>query len=358
MDGMAGINKTEETPERQSEKIVIPSYYAVSNFIRNIARINAETIGKGHWIVSNIKMWRKKKLDIHSVAMEIISGPRKNSHVSSRIEEGKRLGKPLLKVISNRLVADQIVGREDDRWGKPIPILVMRREFAEIRKDHMEEHSVVTGFAICRHALERMYERREFTQDDMSARIRNDIRDIAENLAFAIRARLCSGQNPEKEGAEFRLPAGKGLLIIKNIAFLMKKDIITESRLTPAKCGKMYTHPVKKNTRRVIAVDPVEDMDLEGHIMSLGITYITENMMSFEQLAYVSMFREEVKKHDIARISDETYRIRMKHEPDTEFPNIHVNDRLHYLLSMITRPKNTEKRYFPIGWDGSYDRRS
>lgn len=350
------LDIAQEAKVEQSGRIVIPSNYATSHMIRNVAISNDNSRGKHHWLAKHGKAARTKRINIEDVVDDITNGSRKTTLVGTRCEYGRKLGKPFARIITGRLVADEVVGYFGEyKWGPRHKILILRRELLEIRKDHIEEQSTLTGFAISKHALERMYERENCTHHDISSKICSDIEHVSEYLAFAMRSRICTHGQPDNKGTDFIIPVGDGLMIVRNVVIMIEKDCNPASRLIPSRDGRMLEMPICQNSERMVAIDPIGKIKVQGHIMALGMTYLSFDMLSLEQVAYRELFIEEASRHDLTKISDETYSIKMMHHKNRVLEDLKISERLRYLFGVIVRPRPQSYPYLAIGWNGDND---
>jgi hypothetical protein len=346
----------EYSPDRTA---VIPARYVISQMLRDADRINRSEDGKNDWIIRYGKAARTKKVDIDAVVNDVMNGPLRKVIISPRIEQGKKQLKKTVQITYGRLMSDEFVMYDNEKgWTSSTRGFVLRRELMEIRKDHLEKQSSLTGLIVTKHALERLYEREECTHQNIENRVKRDISYVSKALAFAIKARLCSGGDPYKKGAMFLLPVSDGLMIVRNEVVMIEQNVNPETRETVAKNNKILILPLTKRTERTINVEPIEGMDLQGYVMSMAMTYVSSDMLSFEQKSYISMFLEEMKKHNLEDLSRELYSVRCMHETAREDVEIEVKPILHYLLGIVTRHKKQGPLCLSIGWEGRKDKRS
>lgn len=350
-------NQAKEEHSR-SKTAVIPARYVVSQMLREADRASRIEDGKNDWLIKYGKAARTKKVDIDAVVQDITNGPLKKVMIGVRVETKRKQLKKSVQISFGRLMSDEFVMYDNDKgWSSPTRGFVLRREIMEIRKDHLEKQSSLTGLIVTKHALERLYEREECTHQNIENRVKRDISYVSRALAFAIKAKLCSGGDPYKKGAMFHLPVSNGLMIIRNEVVMIEKNVNPETRETVAKDNKILILPLTKRTERTVDVDSIEGLDLQGYVMSMAMTYISSDMLSFEQVSYRSVFLEEMSRYNLEELSRDLYSVRCMHETAKESKDIEVKPILHYLHSLVTRHKKQGPAFLSIGWEGKKDKR-
>lgn len=339
------------------EKFIVPAKYAVRQLFRDIAGANNIKISDNEWLRESCLNAAAKRLNLDRVEEDVRYGVLSSSIADVRRYDRKRLGKPAMKIVLGRLVADVLVEQDGETWGEEHKVLILRQEVIEARKDYLEQRSALTGLAVTQHALERLYEREDCCQNDILQRVRDDVGCAAGTLAFATAAGVSLRGKLTDVGSSTVIPVGNGLLVVRNILVATSKGTSHTTRMVACKNGFLST-VVDHRRPRLVNIPPLMGMEVQGHVVSMGITYLSEDLLHIEQKAYAAMFRTEMEKHDVQAISEQMNQVRMQHEKLPEMPQIQVSDRLHYLLSQIMVPKRSLAPVYAIGWDGWADPRA
>ncbi len=343
--------------EHDAERMVVPAKYAIRQLFRDIAGVNNIKSDDNKWLLESCRNAAAKRLSLDRLEEYVRHGVLSPSVSDVRRYDHRRLGKPSMKLVLGRLVADVLVEQNGVEWGEEHKVLILRQEVLEARKDYLEQRSALTGLAVTQHALERLYQREDCCQSDILQRVRDDVGCAAGALAFAtaagisLRGRLC------EPGASTVLPIGNGLMVVRNMLVATTKGTSHTTRMIACKNGFLSTI-VDHRRKRLVSLPPVMGLEVQGHVVSMGITYLSEDLLHIEQKAYAAMFREEMEKHDIQAISEQMNQVRLSHEKLPELPQINVSDRLHYLLSQVMVPKPGLAPVYAIGWDGWSDPRT
>lgn len=335
----------------------IPSRYAVSQAFRTIyasAALNGTDV---HWLQWARKGVASRRLDIEALARDIQHGPTSSSLTCMVRTDGRRLGRRATTFNVGRLVADRFVSYEEGRgWGADQQVLVLRRETIEARADHLEERSSPSGIAVTRHALERLYEREGCDQCVIHKRMLCDLAEADHTLAFAVAAGLFVKGDPLDVDACTVLPVGQGLLYVRNAGIAMRAGTNPASRYVVVSRG-VHSKPVISDPDRHIPVSRLGHMEVDGHLLAMGMTYLSSDLLYLEQHAYAALFKAEAAKHDLATLAAEAGRTWLPHEKRPVSMHIEVDPRLRYLLSQIVQPKPPGHMCLSIGWSGSDDPR-
>lgn len=326
--------------------ITIPSRNVVNQAFRTI--FSAQKAGVD-WKYSLHDAVAKKMVNPDIVWNTIRDGVDGQDILCMERTERRRLGKPATRIDLVRVTPDRFLEYDGGKWGVENEVLVMRRETVDIRKDHIEERSVPSGLAVTRHALERIYEREKCSHEDFIDKLRADLTHADRTLSFARSANLFKhGGRNDTHGVTL-LPLGKGLMVVRNIV------VAVESTMNPCYRKEVGRRHV---IRHRAFVDPswscqIEDMQgrpVTGYRMSLGVTYVSQEMLTDEQMAYASLFRREMERVDLEKLSASRERMWMPHQGVAEEPTIELNGRLHYLLGLLTRPRVVGGLRMSLGW--------
>lgn len=338
--------------------MLIPPRYAITQAFRTIHASAAHTGTERHWLQWGRKGVLSGRLDVKRLEEDIRSGPTSASLTCMTSVSRRRLGKPATTFNIGRLVADRFVTYDDKiGWGAEQQVLVLRREVIEARGDHLEERSSPSGIAISRHALERLYERERCDHCTIHKRILSDLAEADRTLAFAIAAGLFVKGEPYQRNACTVLPLGQGLLYVRNGGVATKAGTNPTSRYVVGAKG-IYSKPVVGDRARCVDIGRLGGIPVEGHLLAIGMTYLSSDMLFLEQEAYAALFHQEALKHDLCALTSETGRSWLPHEKQSPGARIEVDERLRYLLSRIVQPKPPGPLCLSIGWTGSDDPRS
>lgn len=336
----------------------IPSRHAINQAFRTIYSSTALNGSDRHWL-----MWAKqgvgnRRLDVDAVARDVSSGPTSVSLTGFQRSDRKRLGRKSSTFHVGRLVADRFVSYDPvEGWGADQQVLVLRRETIEARPDYLEERSSPSGIAITRHALERLYERERCDHCDIHGRILVDLAEADRTLAFAVAAGLFVQGDALHRDASTVLPLGKGLLYVRNIAVAMRAGTNPVSRYVVQKRG-VLSMPVMGDPERRLPLGRLGRIDVDGHLIAMGMTYLSPGLLYLEQEAYSALFRKEAERFDLSALAADAGRTWLPHEKRPCPQRIEVAPRLRYLLSQIVQAKPPGKVCMSIGWTGSDDPRS
>lgn len=339
------------------ERVIVPAKYAVRQLFRDIAGANNTKISDNEWLRESCLNAAAKRLILDRVEEDVRYGILSPSVADVRRYDYRRFGKPAMKLVLGRLVADVLVEQDGLNWGEEHKVLILRQEVIEARKDHLEQRSALTGLAVTQHALERLYEREDCCQSDILQRVRDDIGSAAGALAFATAAGISLRGRLTDLGSSTVLPIGDGLMVVRNVLVATTKGTNHTTRMIACKNGFLST-AIDVRRPRLVNIPPVMGMEVQGHIVSMGLTYLSEDLLHIEQKAYAAMFKAEMEKYDVQAISEQMNQVRMPHEKLPEVQQINVSNRLHYLLSQIMVPKQNSAPVYAIGWDGWADPRA
>lgn len=329
----------------------IPARYAVSQAMRDIhasARCNGSD---DHWLQRAQGAVSKRLLRADDVERDMLHGPTATSLTTFRRDDGRRLGLPHSTFSVGRLVADRFVQASDAGWGHVQEVVVLRRETVDVRRNHLEERSSPSGLAVARHALERLYERERLDHGSIRPRLLEDLADADRALAFATAAGLFVHGRPFDRDAYTILPLGGGLLIARNVAVAMRKGSVPSTRYVVGRHG-VTSQPVATGGPRSLDMGTLHGMPVEGHLLALGMTYLSEDLLYLEQHAYAAAFHREAARHDLDALVAEAGRTWLAHETRPPSPVIKIDGRLRYLLSQIIVPKPPGLACLSIGWSG------
>jgi hypothetical protein len=338
---------------------LIPARYAISQSFRSI-QASADINGTdGHWMNIFRPDVLRRRLRVDALQQEIMHGATATSLTSFVRRDGRRLGRPQSIFHIGRLVADRFLMHDPvEGWtGEDQRVLVLRRETVHARSDHLEERSSPSGITISRHALERLYERERCGHEHIHRRILADLAEADQTLSFAVAAGLFTCGGPLERDACTMLPLGDGLLVVRNVTVCMKTGLSPATRYCVGKAG-IVSHPVARDAARAISMSPLSGTAVDGHVMAMGMTYLSHEILRLEQSAYMTLFREEIAKVDLDEIAADAGRTWLQHERRRDTPAIEASPRLHYLLSQIAPPRAPGRACLSIGWTGSGDPRT
>lgn len=331
----------------------IPARHAISQALRVIHSSTDLNGMDGHWMNDFRPSALKGRMDVDALEADLRAGPTATSLTGLVRRDGRRLGKPQSMFHVGRLVTDRFVMHDGDRgWtAGEQQVVVLRRETVQARRDHLEERSSPSGIAITRHALERLYEREGCGHGDIHARILKDLAEADRTLAFAVAAGLFAHGGAMERDAYTMLPLGQGMLIVRNMVIAMNAGTSPVTRYGVNKAG-VVSMPIADDRTRRVRVAPVNGVEFEGHLLAMGVTYLSPDLLRLEQAAYMGLFRKEAARYDLDEIAADAGRTWLRHEQRVEPDGIHVDPRLHYLLSQISPPRAPGRTCLSIGWTG------
>ena len=324
--------------------------------MRTIDAASACNGSDDHWLQTSRDGIARKRLDVATVEKAIREGPSASSLTSFERIDGRRLGRPSSTFRIGRLVADRFLARMRSGWGPQQDVLVLRRETVEARADHLEERSSPSGIAVTRHALERLYEREQCCHAEIHARLLDDLAEADRTLAFAVASGLFVRGGPRACDAYTVLPLGSGLLVVRNVVVAMQAGRSPITRYVVGRRG-VSSLPVATDPHRRVDLDHMDGMAVDGHLLALGITYLSSDILFLEQHAYAALFHREAARFDLAAIAADDGRTWLPHEKRPAPMAIEADPRLHYLLSQIVGAKPPGMPCLSIGWNGRDDPR-
>jgi hypothetical protein len=333
--------------------VIIPSRHAINQAFRTIHSSSDVNGTDRHWLSTFRPSVLRQRLCVDALERDLVGGVTATSLTGMRRTDGRRLGKPQTTFDIGRLVPDRFVihDRRMGWTGEEQAVVVLRRETVIARRNHLEERSSPSGIAVTRHALERLYERERCDHDGIHERILRDLGEADHTLAFAVAAGLFACGGPMERDAYTMLPLGRGMLIVRNMAIAMYPGTSPVTRYSVEKMGIMSL-PVANDRQRRLSIAPIAGMAVEGHLLAVGVTYLSPDLLRIEQTAYNALFRREAARFDLADIAADAGRTWLHHERRVEPARIEVDPRLHYLLSQIAPPRAPGRTCLSVGWAG------
>ena len=342
----------------RDETFALPAYYAIRAALNTLHDAQDVRGTDEHWLWSSASSLTAKRLDLEALSRDIETGPSAKSLMTFERKDSRRIGKPALDFTLTRLVPDRFrAHRPEGGWGEELEVVVVRKDEIHARRDYLEERSAVSGLAVCKHALERYYERERYSHGVIHARILKDLADVDRRLAFATAAGLfCNGDSYSPDAVTV-LPLGEGLLVVRNATILTEDGWSPSTRCIRKKRSFIAT-PTVRDPRRSLDSVLVEAKRAEGFLMAMGVTYLSSRILRLEQRAYAALFRCEAEKHDLNALGADMGRTWLAHEAIPEAPQIKVDPYLPYLLSQIANPGKRWPLWYAMGWTRSSDPRS
>lgn len=336
------------------DDFVLPAYYAIRSALNAIYESQNVRDTDDHWLFKFAPSVAAGKLNFAEFSKDIETGPSSVAVMSSKKTPSKKAGKATVSYALSRLVPDRFVSHKGENgWGEELDVLVVRRDEIHARKNYLEERSSVSGLAVCRHALERYYERERLTHTEIQERLLKDMANVDRYLAFAVAGSIFSNGDAFSPGAITALPLGDGLLIVRNTISMVNKGWKPSTRFVRKK-HTILRSPTDFDPHRSIGSILVEGEPAEGFLMAMGITYLSSDMLRLEQNAYVSLFRSEAEKYDLDDLGKDMGRTWLAHERKPDLPEIKVSPYLPYLLSQMAKPVWNWPPWYSIGWKRDY----
>lgn len=354
MNERAKLSEADAAPAC-GDDFVLPAFFAINAALKAIH--NAQDIRgtADHWLWGFAPSVAAGRLDLNALSKDIESGPTSCATMTFERRLSRKAGKPAVDFTVTKLVPDRFrAHRTGEGWGEQLEVVVVRKDEIHARKNYLEERSSVSGLSVCRHALERYYEREHHSHNDIHARILKDMADADRQLGFAVAAGLFCNGNPFSPGAVTVLPLGEGLIIVRNTVIMAEKGWRPSSRAVRKKRMLLAT-PTDVDPCRSLKSFMVDGSPAEGFLMAMGVTYISNDIMRLEQRAYTSLFRAEAQKHDLASLGKDMGRTWLAHETKPAIPSIEVHPRLSYLLSQIVGAGKQWPLWYAMGWNRSDD---
>tara|TARA_B100000953_G_C18023548_1_gene421221 strand:- start:976 stop:2052 length:1077 start_codon:yes stop_codon:yes gene_type:complete len=354
MSSQAKILEVDATPVCPDD-FVLPPHYAINKALAAIYNSQKIRGSDEHWLWGFAPAVAAGRLDLEDLSRNIESGPTSCATMTCERSTSRKAGKPAVDFTVTKLVPDRFrAHRANEGWGEQLEVVVVRKDEIHARKNYLEERSAVSGLSVCRHALERYYEREHHSHNDIHARILKDMADVDRKLGLAVAAGLFCNGDPFSPGAVTVLPLGEGLIIVRNTVIMAEKGWRPSSRAVRKKRVLLAT-PTDVDPCRSLKPFVVDGNPAEGFLMAMGVTYISNDIMRLEQRAYTSLFRAEAQKHDLALLGKDMGRTWLAHETKPPIPSIEVHPRLSYLLSQIVGAGRQWPLWYAMGWNRSDD---
>ncbi len=336
---------------------VLPSHYGVKRALKDMYSSQELRGFPEHWLWNNDLGTGRGRLDVEGLAFSVENGAMAPSMMSCTRTDIRKAGKQGISYEVTRLIPDRFQAFSyEDGYGVNLDVVVARKEEIQALPGYLEERSGVIGLAVCRHALERYYERENCSQNDVRQRILNDLSQVQHDLGFAVSAGLFRRGSPFQHNAVSMLPLGDGLLVMRNAIVATARSDPPSSRLVRKK-NKMFSTLTVKDPLRYVELEPFQFRDVMGFLMAIGVTYLSADLLNLEQSAYLSLFREEAARFDVETLSADMGRTWLAHEMPATFVEIEVQSRLHYLLSQICWNVTNWPMWFSKGWPKSHAHR-
>lgn len=339
-----------------NDEVHIPSRYAVRQAMRDIHEAARRDASRWGWLAASAPELSKRRHDVERTVERIREGPGAACIASHRRIDTRRLGKPEVHLRIGRVVADRFITHDGERWGLEQDVLVMRRDDVRLRRDHLEERSTPSGLIVTRHAVERFYDRGGCNHLDIRHRLLDDLADAERAMALAVSAGLFAFGGRFEPGAQTIIPFGSGLLLARNVVVAIRRGSKPSTRYTVERRG-VVSNPVSPHPQRSRSIDPLAGIEVEGHVLSLGMTFVSDDLLHLEQLGYLAAFRREMDRHDLNGLSEALGSVWMPHEKPARHPDVEVDPRLRYLLSQISTKQPQGRVALSIGWERTSDPR-
>ena len=333
-----------------SDSFVLPAHYAITAALNAMHDAQAIRGTNDHWLWNCASSVASGRLDLEDLAKQIETGPTSRAVMTCRREDSRKVGKPAMDHVLTKLVPDRFRAHRDRTgWGEELQVVVVRKDAIHARSNFVEERSAVSGLAVCRHALERYYERERLSHSEIEARILRDLADVDRRLAFAVASGLFCNGDACSPGAVTVLPLGEGLLIVRNAVILADEGWRPSSRAVRKK-RSFFGTPTDIDPQRSLNGLSVDGRSAEGFVMAMGVTYLSERILRLEQRAYAALFRSESGKHDLDAIGCDMGRTWLAHERRPPVPTVNADPYLRYLLSQIVGAGRKWPLWYAMGW--------
>lgn len=330
----------------------VPAKYIVNAALRDIRRA---TTGKGDpdfWVRHVERMVEEGRTS--GDALERIMRERmpQAAVVDITRTDARRSGKPTT-TIDVMLMRPETLVQRDNPLDTPRDVVILRRNTLVTRSNEVEMRGSPCGIGVDRHVLERLHEREGCTHETIGQRLKTDMADIASTISFAMAAGLVKRPMHAKDardapvhlpGTATQVPFGDGLLVTTS----MQIDIQDGHRV----CGRnvlrrrdTQTTYTRTHPDRRVPTDDIDGRPAEGHLITLGITYLSFDMLRPDQRDYQAIFQDEMERHDLKALTADIGRTWMPHETPTPPPRIEVTERLHRLLNENVRRNDRSPRW-------------
>ncbi len=337
------------------EGFVQPAHYAIRKALSDMFAPYQMRGTAEHWLWPNEGSPNIGHFDMAETIEKIEHGPLIANQLSSRRTDSRVRGKPCVSFQRTYLIPDTFRSfNQDEGWGGTVDVVVARKEEIHLRKGYMEERSAVSGLTVCKHALERFYEREGCCQRTIKDRILHDLAQVDRYLAFATAGNVFALGNSYDPNAITLVPLGEGMLVIRN-AIIAVHGLSPPATRFVRKKRNLFSTMTVADPLRSFDVDDIDGNKVNGFLMAMGATYLSEDILFLEQRAYLDLFKAEAAKFDLEDLSSNMGRTWMAHEKVPEPSKIEVNWRLPYLLSQISGTVRHWPLWYSIGWNKHND---
>lgn len=349
MNSQANISQTDAVPVGKRD-FVLPSHYAINAAMAEMHSSQKVRGTNDHWLWGFAPAVATGRLDFAAFSHDIENGAAACATMTCKRQETRKAGKPALDYTITKLVPDRFrAHRELTGWGEELEVVVVRKDEIHARKNYLEERSAVSGLAVCRHALERFYQREHLSHEEIRSRILSDMASVDRQLAFAVASGLFCHGHAYTPNAVTVLPLGDGLLVVRNAVIVADEGWRPSVRIVRKK-RSLLTTPTDIDPCRSMEPFTRDGKRSEGFLMAMGVTYLSSDILRLEQRAYASLFHAEAEKHDLEDLGKNMGRTWLAHEAKAQIPSIEIDPRLRFLLSQIVNSGKAWPFWYAMGW--------
>lgn len=226
----------------------------------------------------------------------IENGPHGAQVVNVTQTEGRSLGKPLTKMQILRVwptgatwcTMPNLVDHHREEW------LIIQRDTVEVKHDRIDVRMDPYGFAMTRHALERIHEREHCPTGGIDDEMRKRIVDIHPKLAIAFGLQMFVHPESPTGKITTMVPFGDGLAILERRSVASvdnRSEGIADVLRVTMRHGKSRLREEMHgdiNVARHVSGDKVATI----HHIWVVVTYISVDMLRPGQLAYLRLSEE------------------------------------------------------------------
>lgn len=329
--------------DERSGSTRIPARNAINTLARQMR--DAAKWGPTHWTARLFLLLQAGRLTPDLAHAELVDAMGAQTIVRLLRHDRIRLGKKVTTFDVLQMHAGTIMPRDDaamerddfepKRIGEGNEVFQIWREVIDIRQREKTHMSAFTGIIIGRHAVERLYDRERLRHDEIGGRLLEDVGDLVATMCFAKAAGLMHHGTANRSpydgyapGAVGMVPFGDGLMITGNRSLIVTE---TAKRWVSKRDGyrdvKAAVHP-----KEILPTRQVEGGEIFGRLTTMGLTYLSRDLLRPEQVRYITLFREAMVGHDIDAIVDQAGRGYMPHERPQEVITVEVDEELHRIL--------------------------
>ena len=314
--------------------------YGISDYLRKVDAAWNVTPREAPWVYA-AEAAMKKRLPSDRAIDLILEGFGKGNNADAVIvtgsDSGTKLRKPFHSLsghVVQHVTFSRHVSKEDEDYDPQTSIFnqtdrveagLILHDFNVVAQPKKICGQIVVGhLGFSRHALERIYEREHVDTGRMHQTISQIISDIRMGLAFSIHHDLAVGKMPDitkmiGEDAEHAsthavelVPCGNGLVLVEAIVCLMLRSPQDSTNLITIRKGTFQKAVVKTNDRVVTVCGGGQEISIVP--LQLARTYLSEDILRPEQIAYRDLFREIMRDADMKAIDRHVFGYPQAHQ--------------------------------------------